>query len=107
MNEKIFGDWSSEAADEFDEYVQQPVLQNKDLHSLAWWLDRTQQTRWPKLSVLAVTVLSFPPMSDEAERVFSGARRTISWDRCRLMPDIIEAAECLKHYYRTQTDVEI
>ena len=37
-------------------------------------------------------------MSDEAERVFSGARRTISWDRSQLSPKTIEAVECLKHW---------
>jgi hypothetical protein len=34
----------------------------------------------------------------EVERVFSGARCTISWDRSQLSPETIEAVECLKHW---------
>ena len=35
-------------------------------------------------------------MSAEAERIFSGARRTISWDRISLGSTNIERMECLK-----------
>jgi hypothetical protein len=48
--------------------------------------------------LMAINILSVPAMSDEAERVFSGARRTISWDRSQLSPKTIEAVECLKHW---------
>ena len=37
-------------------------------------------------------------MSAEPERVFSGARRTISWERSQLSPENIEKTECLKHW---------
>lgn len=40
-------------------------------------------------------------MSAESERVFSGARRTISWSRSQLGTSIIEALECLKHWQIT------
>ncbi len=30
---------------------------------------------------MAIDILLIPPMSDEPERVFSGARRTVTWDR--------------------------
>ena len=36
-------------------------------------------------------------MSDEPERVFSGARRTISWERGQLNPKTVKITECLKH----------
>lgn len=36
-------------------------------------------------------------MSDEPERVFSGGRRQISWERNRLTPDVVEASECVHH----------
>jgi hypothetical protein len=39
------------------------------------------KTRWPRPSLMAIDIRSIPPMSDEPERVFSGARRTVSWDR--------------------------
>jgi hAT family protein len=47
---------------------------------------------------MAIDVLSIPAMSDEPERVFSGARRTISWDRARLGASTIERTQCLKSW---------
>ena len=39
-------------------------------------------------------------MSAELERVFSGARRLLSWERMRLGSDKIEMNECLKSFIR-------
>ena len=50
---------------------------------------------------MAIDILSIPPMSDEPERVFSGARRTVSWDRGQIEPETIEMRECLKHWKRS------
>ena len=47
---------------------------------------------------MATDILSIPAMSDEPERVFSGARRTISWDRIRLGVSNIEKTQCLKSW---------
>jgi hypothetical protein len=45
-------------------------------------------------------ILSIPPMSAEPERIFSGARRTITWQCMRLGPVNIERLECLKSWVR-------
>jgi hypothetical protein len=102
MSVRIFGDWAStEDLDQFDEYTTEPAIKSSEnFNSLSWWQDIVRQERWPKLSEFAVSIFSFPPMSDEAERIFSGARRTISWDRARLEPEIIEALECYHHYLK-------
>ena len=50
---------------------------------------------------MAIDILSIPPMSAEPERIFSGARRTISWQRMKLGPVNIERIECLKSWIRT------
>ena len=47
---------------------------------------------------MALDILSIPAMSDEAERVFLGARCTISWERAQMEPLTIEKVECLKHW---------
>ena len=47
---------------------------------------------------MAIDILSIPLMSDELERVFSGARRTVSWDRAQMGPRTIEMRECLKQW---------
>ena len=46
---------------------------------------------------MAIDILSILLMSDELERVFSGARRTVSWDRGQIELETIEMRECLKH----------
>ena len=59
-----------------------------------------------QLSYMAIDILSIPAMSDEPERVFSGARRTISWDRAQLSAETIERVECLKSWYRSNISDE-
>jgi hypothetical protein len=49
---------------------------------------------------MAIDIFSIPPMSAEPERVFSGARRTISWTRACLGGSIVEITECLKSWIR-------
>ena len=66
--------------------------------ALAWWSAGPQRLAYPRLSQMAIDILSIPAMSAEAERVFSGARRQISWDRARLGGEHIEKMECLKHW---------
>ena len=51
---------------------------------------------------MAINILSIPLMSNEPERVFSGARRTVSWDRGQMEPGTIEMRECLKHWKRSK-----
>ncbi|KFA81610.1 hypothetical protein S40288_09580 [Stachybotrys chartarum IBT 40288] len=72
-----------------------------DCSPLAWWLREEQQQRYPRLSRMAVDILSIPAMSAEPERIFSGARRTISWDRCRLGSRTIERGECMKSWIKS------
>ena len=49
---------------------------------------------------MAIAILSIPPESAEPERVFSGARRTCSWDRLSLRPQKIEMIECSGSWIR-------
>jgi hypothetical protein len=50
---------------------------------------------------MAIDVLSAPAMSAEDKRVFSGARRIITWTRAKLKGPMIEQLECVKHWQRT------
>jgi hypothetical protein len=54
---------------------------------------------------MAIDILSIPPMSAEAERVFSGARRTISWERAALGSVSVERGECLKSWSLQNTSL--
>jgi hypothetical protein len=82
--------------DEFDRFISQAQSAVSD--AIAWWLEPTQQRDYPRLSQMAIDILSIPPMSAEAERVFSGARRTISWERAALGSVSVERGECLKSW---------
>lgn len=68
--------------------------------SLQWWTEPTQRAEYPVLHHMAVDILSIPPMSDHAERVFSGARRTLRWDRAKMARDLLEDHEVLGSIYK-------
>jgi len=57
--------------------------------------------------LLAIEILSIAAMSDDVERIFSGARRTISWERSKLGLDKVEAAECLGSWISLHLDDEV
>lgn len=90
----------SAGQDEYEDYIAENTI---PIHctALSWWLMSGQKERWPRLSKMAIDILSIPAMSAEPERVFSGARRTISWERMQLGEETIERVECLKSWMRT------
>jgi hypothetical protein len=47
---------------------------------------------------MAIDVFSIPPMSTEAERIFSGAKRQVTWDRTKLSAEMVEICECIKSW---------
>ena len=84
--------------DEYERYIHSDVI--PVLNSLDWWLEPTQQLSYPNLSKMAIDFLTIPAMSAEPERVFSGAKLTMTDRRNRLSAEIIEAFECLKSWYK-------
>jgi hAT family C-terminal dimerisation region len=91
--------------DEYEDYcseapyeIQKPPLQ--------WWCEEPQRKRWPRLSMFAIEILSIPAMSDEPERVFSGGRRTMSWERMQLGISSLEHTECMKSWHRSGILIE-
>jgi len=86
--------------DEYEDYCSGEPYDPK-VSAIQWWAQEQQQKRWPRLSAFAFEVLSVPAMSDEPERVFSNARRQISWDRMQLGVETVEKTECLKSWYRS------
>jgi hypothetical protein len=39
---------------------------------------------------MAIDILLIPPISDKLERIFPGARRTVSWDKGQIEPETIK-----------------
>jgi hypothetical protein len=87
--------------DELEAFINDTPTNPGGLNALEWWLVPERQITYPNLFYMAVDILSIPPMSAEPERIFSGARRTISWQRMRLGIDTIQKTECLKSWIRS------
>jgi hypothetical protein len=46
---------------------------------------------------MAINILLIPLISNKPERVFLGARRTVTWDRGQIKTETIKLKELLKH----------
>jgi hypothetical protein len=64
--------------DEFQDYYNREPYDIRKMTALEWWCLDQQRKHWPRLSYIALDILSIPAMSDEPERVFSGARCIVS-----------------------------
>jgi hypothetical protein len=83
--------------DEYEKYIAAPIMPGiKDARK--WWLESTQQLDYPNLSIMALDLLSIPAMSAEPERLFSGAKITITDRRNKLGIKMIQAIESLKSW---------
>jgi hypothetical protein len=92
----------NEIKDELEHFINDtPINLPKGTTALNWWLIPANQLAYPCLYRMAVDILSIPPMSAEPERIFSGARRTISWERYCLGAENIERGECLKSWLKS------
>src|SRR5438105_3183842 len=76
-----------------DEYENYNIAESYDpgmKGALAWWYQDMQRQRWPRLSLMTIDILSILAMSDEPERVFSGAHHMVSWDKEQMVPETME-----------------
>ena len=87
--------------DEWEDYSNGEPYDIRKISTLKWWCQDQQRKRWPRLLNIAMDILLIPAMSDEPERVFSGGRRTVSWERAQMGADNLEKVECLKHWKRS------
>jgi hypothetical protein len=88
-----------QSEDEFESYISEnPLMLESRTRAIDWWTQSTQRLRFPRLSLLAIEILSIPGMSDKPERVFSGSRRRIPWDRTMTSTKTLEQTECAKDW---------
>jgi hypothetical protein len=80
--------------DELAEYFAEPVWPVDNIQT--WWL--AHKERWPRLSRMALDLLSIPAMSSECERAFSQAKLVIGTQRHSLGDDTINILMCLKSW---------
>ena len=91
---------TSKDIDELEHYLAQSVVPDLLRSACQWWLEPSQCQMYPNLFRMAIELLSIPAMSAEPERLFSGAKLTISDQRASLQAQTIEATECLKSWFR-------
>ncbi|KAG7404439.1 hypothetical protein Forpe1208_v016024 [Fusarium oxysporum f. sp. rapae] len=82
---------ASEVKDEFDRFIYGSQVGIGQQTALQWWLEPTQRENFPFLCRMAIDIFCIPPMSTEAERIFSGARRQVTWDRSSMSAKMVEA----------------
>ncbi|RKK07548.1 hypothetical protein BFJ66_g17852 [Fusarium oxysporum f. sp. cepae] len=85
--------------DEYEVYCREPVMMISD--PLKWWLELAQRRRFPNLSLMAIDILSIPPMSAETERLFSKARLTVTDQRGSMNIETLNLLECLRSWDRS------
>jgi hypothetical protein len=86
-------------SDNLDSFINALPLEI-DCTPLEWWSRLEQRAQYPRLSRMAIDILSIPSESAEPERAFSGARRTASWDRLRITCKNLEKVECIGNWLR-------
>ena len=57
---------------------------------------------YPNLSLMAINILSISASASDTERVFSGAKQSITDIRGSLQVEAINALECLKSWYKQE-----
>jgi hypothetical protein len=89
-----------QSQDEFETYCNEAPSYDIKMPALEWWLQDVQRRRWPQLSHWAIEILSIPSMSDKPERIFSGGRRTVTWDKTSMTAATLERLECGRDWNR-------
>lgn len=90
---------SNTDVDDFDTFIKSPPTKIT-CSPLLWWLNPERIKVYPRLSRMAIDVLSIPPESTDPESAFSGGRRTLSWDRERMLCENVEKVECIGNWIR-------
>ena len=86
--------------DEWEDYCSQEPYEITGT-ALEWWCQKAQRKRWPKLSYMAIDILSIPAISNEAEQVFSEAHYTMTWERMSIGFENLERVEYIKHWKKS------
>lgn len=99
LDEMMVAEDITRDVDDFENFIRtQPI--KIEGSPLIWWCQRDQIRTYPRLSRMAIDILSVPPGSADPESAFSGGRRTLSWDRERMSCANLEKVECIGNWLR-------
>ncbi|KAK4073094.1 hypothetical protein Purlil1_13128 [Purpureocillium lilacinum] len=84
--------------DEYARYCAEDVVNSHHYRSrpVDWW--KTNANRYPRLSLMAVDMLTIPSSSAESERTFSSAGRMMVPLRSRLRREVVAMAQCIRSW---------
>ncbi|TXB98910.1 hypothetical protein FocTR4_00012313 [Fusarium oxysporum f. sp. cubense] len=99
LNEIMVAEDITRDVDDFENFIHNKPIKIEG-SPLVWWCQRDQVRTYPRLSRMAIDILSVPPGSADPESVFSGGRRTLSWDRERMLCVNLEKVECIGNWLR-------
>jgi hypothetical protein len=94
LNEIMVAEDITRDVDDFENFIHNQPIKIEG-SPLVWWCQRDQVRTYPRLSRMAIDILSVPPGSADPESAFSGGRRTLSWDRERMSCVNLEKVECI------------
>ena len=84
---KVVGGNNGETFDDFLRFINdQPIdigedSQGHSIKPLNWWCYYEQCRYYLRLLRMAINIFSITPILDKPEKVFSGTRHMVSWDR--------------------------
>ncbi|OBS16182.1 hypothetical protein FPOA_27680 [Fusarium poae] len=86
------------ADDEYARYCAEDVVNSHHYRSrpIDWW--KINRNRYPRLSLMAIDMLTIPSSSAESERTFSSAGRMTAPLRSRLRREIVAMAQCIRSW---------
>jgi len=71
-----------------------------DKSPLIWWKEHALE--YPLLAQMVRDIFSIPSMSAEVERLFSSTKHMLPGHRSSLLEDGIEAAECIRSWFKAE-----
>jgi hypothetical protein len=85
--------------DEVGEYLRGPV--HPVDNPIQWWLARKEE--YPRLTSMALEILSIPPCATECERTFSLTKLTIGSQRHSLGDGTLSELQCVRNWAREES----
>lgn len=82
--------------DELDRWLRLADPVEKDCDPFLYWFNK--RFEYPRLTRMAIDILSVPPMAAECERVFSSCGNMVSAKRCRLQAETIAITQTVKSW---------
>ena len=85
--------------DELDRWLRLADPVEKDRDPFLYWFNK--RFEYPRLTRMAIDILSVPPMAAECERVFSSCGNMVTAKRCRLQAETIAITQTVKSWLST------